>query len=225
MSSVFNRAIRHEWLDRNPISLVRQSAKREHIPAILDAAEIGALLTELQYPYRQMVFLAATTGLRVSELLGLKWDDIDFDSQEIRLNRGVVHQVVGDLKTEASRKPLPLSPFSQESDWVFASPEMQDTQPYWPENLLRRHIRPAAKRCGINKPIGWHTFRHSYATQLKANGEDVKVVQESLRHANSRITLDTYTQALTPAKREAQTKVVRMILPELTQTTEAGAGK
>jgi site-specific recombinase XerD len=94
-----------------------------------------------------------------------------------------------------------------------------------PENLLRRHIRPAAKRCGITKPIGWHTFRHSYATHLKANGEDIKVVQESLRHANSRITLDTYTQALTPAKREAQTKVVRMILPGRTQTAVAGGGK
>ena len=57
------------------------------------------------------------------------------------------------------------------------------------------------------------------------NGEDVKVVQESRRHANSQITLDTYTQALTPAKRKVQTKVVRMILPELTQTAAAGAGE
>jgi integrase len=104
-----------------------------------------------------------------------------------------------------------LSPFNQQSDWVFASPEMKGQQPYWPENLLRRRIRPAALRCGIHRTIGWHTFRHSYATQLKANGEDVKVVQESLRHANSRITLDTYTQALTPAKRQAQTRVVKMI--------------
>jgi integrase len=69
------------------------------------------------------------------------------------------------------------------------------------------------------------TFRHSYATQLKANGEDVKVVQESLRHANSRITLDTYIQALTPAKRQAQAKVVNMILPRRIQTAEAGGGK
>ena len=239
MSATFNHAIRHEWLDKNPISLVRQSAKRETIPTVLDAAEISALLTELQHPYRQMVLLAATTGLRASELLALKWCDINFESLEICLDRGVVHQVVGDLKTETSRKPLPLdpdlahsllvwrqtSPYNQEHDWVFASPEMQGKQPYWPENLLRRHIRPGAKRCGINKPIGWHTFRHSYATHLKANGEDVKVVQESLRHANSRITLDTYTQALTPAKREAQTKVVRMILPERNQTAEAGGGK
>jgi hypothetical protein len=54
-------------------------------------------------------------------------------------------------------------------------------------------------------------WERQYASQLKANGEDVKVVQESLRHANSRITLDTYTQASTPAKRRAQTKVVGMI--------------
>jgi site-specific recombinase XerD len=118
-----------------------------------------------------------------------------------------------------------VSPFNREADWVFASPDMAGKQPYWPENLLRRHIRPAARRCGIDKRIGWHTFRHSYATHLKANGEDIKVVQESLRHANSRITLDSYTQALTPAKREAQSKVVRMILPEQTKTAVAGGGK
>ncbi len=239
MSAIFNHAMRHEWAEKNPISLVRQSAKREAIPGFLDLAEISALLIELKHPYRQMVFLAATTGLRVSELLALKWGDINFESLEISLYRGVVHQVIGNLKTEASCKPLPLdpdlaqsllgwrqmAPFNRVHDWVFASPATHGKQPYWPENLLRRHIRPAAKRCGIDKPIGWHTFRHSYATHLNANGEDVKVVQESLRHANSRITLDTYTQALTPAKREAQTKVVRMILPQLIKTAVAGGEK
>jgi site-specific recombinase XerD len=50
-------------------------------------------------------------------------------------------------------------------------------------------MRPAVKRAGISKRVGWRTFRHSFATLLKANGEDVKVVQEALRHANSRITL------------------------------------
>jgi integrase len=137
------------------------------------------------------------------------------------------YQVVGALKTEASRKPIPIateladslfnwrsrSAYREQDDWMFASPETQGKQPYWPENLLRHRIRPAAKRSGIEKRIGWHTFRHSFATLLKANGEDVKVVQVSLRHANSRITLDTYTQATTPAKRQAQNKVVRMILP------------
>ena len=149
-----------------------------------------------------------------------------------------MQQVVGGIEIEAPRKPLPLdlelahsllewrrmSPFNQQTDWVFASPEMKGQQPYWPENLLRRHIRPAAKKCGINKTIGWHTFHHSYATQLKANGEDVKVVQESLRHANSRITLDTYTQAVTSAQRQAQAKVVSTILQEQTQTASQEQG-
>jgi len=101
--------------------------------------------------------------------------------------------------------------YNQPSDWVFASLEMRGTQPYWPDSAIRKIVRPAAERAGIKKRIGWHTFRHSYATILKANGEDVKTVQESLRHANSRITLDTYTQAVTPAKRAAQGKVVQMI--------------
>ena len=120
-------------------------------------------------------------------------------------------QVQATSLNRLSKKNVLVSRFLR-SDWVFASPERKGQQPYWPENLLRRHTRPAAKRCGITKTIGWHAFRHNNATQLKANGEDVKVVQESLRHANNRITLDTYTQAVTPVKRQAQTKVVRMIL-------------
>jgi site-specific recombinase XerD len=59
---------------------------------------------------------------------------------------------------------------------------------YWPENLMKRGIRPAAKRAKIMKHISWHTFRRTFSTLLKANGEDIKTVQELLRHANSRIT-------------------------------------
>jgi len=68
---------------------------------------------------------------------------------------------------------------------------------------------------GITKRLGWHTFRHTYSTLLKGNGEDVKVVQELLRHASGKITLDIYTQAMTSAKRKAQSRVVAMIRPEL----------
>ena len=70
----------------------------------------------------------------------------------------------------------------------------------------------------IHKNIGWHTFRHSFGTLLKANGEDVKTVQELLRHANSRITLDVYTQAVNSHKRAAQSKVVEMMVPNLGET-------
>ena len=178
-------------------------------------------------PVKTMVLLAASTGLRVSELIELKWSDLDFDTLEIKLSRGVVDGVVGMMKTEASRKPIPLdsglgevlldwrrrSAYNGPDDWCFASPRMNGAKPYSPDTILSKAIRPAAKRVGITKRIGWHTFRHTFGTLLKANGEDVKVVQESLRHANSRITLDMYTQAVTSAKRQAQSKVVKMILP------------
>jgi integrase len=82
---------------------------------------------------------------------------------------------------------------------------------------------PVAKANGINRNIGWHTFRHSFGTLLKANGEDVKTVQELLRHANSRITLDVYTQAANSNKRAAQSKVVKMMISSM-GTKVAGVG-
>jgi len=226
MSAIFNHAVRHEWLGKNPITLVRQSAKRESIPEILTVEEIRALLAELELRDRTLVLLDAGTGLRVGELLGLKWQDVDFDNLQLHVQRSVVHQVVGRCKTEASAKPVPLdsfmahdllswrraTPYNRSEDWVFASITMKGTQPYWPENLMRRYVWSAAERANITRRIGWHTFRHTYSTLLRANGEDVKVVQELLRHANSKTTMDTYTQALSPAKRTAQSRVVQMFI-------------
>jgi integrase len=219
--------MRYEWLDANPIKLVRQSAKRERTPDVLELEELRLLLTKLELRERTLVLLDAATGLRVSELLALRWEDVDFKTLELRVTRSIWHQVVGDCKTEASAKPVPLdsymaedllrwqriSPYPMPSDWVFASPTMNGKQPYWPDNLMKRYIRPVARKAGINKQVGWHTFRHSFGTLLKANGEDVKTVQELLRHANSRITLEVYTQAVTSNKRAAQSKVVKMMVP------------
>ena len=63
--------------------------------------------------------------------------------------------------------------------------------------------KPAAKSAEISKRVGFHTFRHTYTTLLTQNNEDVKVVQELLRHASSRVTLDLYAQAGMPEKRLA----------------------
>jgi integrase len=227
MSALFSHAMRYEWIDRNPIQLVRQSAKRERTPDVLELHEIQSLLRRLSPRERTLVLLDAVTGLRVSELLALKWNDIDFKNHEIQVTESIWHQKLGVCKTEASAKPVPmdqymaddllrwrrLCPYPMDDDWVFASPRMHGRQPYWPDNLMKRYIKPAAQQAGIHKNIGWHTFRHSFGTLLKANGEDVKTVQELLRHANSRITLDVYTQATNSHKRAAQSKVVKMIVP------------
>ena len=78
--------------------------------------------------------------------------------------------------------------------------------------LLKRIIRPAAEAAGIGKRIGWHTFRHSLATNLRWLGVDVKVAQELLRHANSRITLDIYTQAVSSEKTLANGRATELLL-------------
>jgi integrase len=82
----------------------------------------------------------------------------------------------------------------------------------WPETLWRRYGRPAVKAAKIQKRVGFHTFRHTYTTLLTQNNEEVKVVQELLRHANRRITLDLDAQAGMLNKRLAQSKLVRMVL-------------
>jgi len=184
-----------------------------------------------------MVLLAAVTGLRVSELLALKWEDVNAAAGEIILTRAIACQHVGPLKTAASQKPIPMDaglsallldwrgrcPYNQGKDYVFASLEMNGAQPLWPSSAMSKHIRPAAKRAGILKHVRWHVFRHSFATLLKANGEDVKTVQESLRHADSKVTLDTYTQGLMPVKRAPQAKVFDAIVPIRSHASETVA--
>ena len=87
---------------------------------------------------------------------------------------------------------------------------------------MRHFIQPVAKKLGI-AGIGWHTFRHTYSTLLHANGEDPKVVQELLRHSSIKVTMDVYTQAVTAAKRRAQSKVIEMIVPKKTVSQVAPA--
>lgn len=76
--------------------------------------------------------------------------------------------------------------YPMDDDWVFASPARRGELPYWSFSIFSVYIRPALKAAEIAGTVGWHSFRHSYATILKSHGKDVKTVQELLRHANSR---------------------------------------
>jgi integrase len=77
-------------------------------------------------------------------------------------------------------------------------------------SFFRINIKPVAVRLGLGA-IGWHTFRHSYSTLLHALGAATAVQKELLRHANIQTTMDIYTQAVMPAKREAASKVVDVL--------------
>jgi integrase len=227
MSALYSHAIRWEWATRNPIASVRQSAKRQAVPAVLTVDELVKLLSAIPEPFRTAVFLDGSSGLRVGELLGLKWEDVDFKKNVIYIRRLIVKQKIGPPKTEASQKPIPLNSelakalrlwkmktiYNRPDDWVYASPAKNGTQPYWPTSIYRVYIKRAAKKIGLKKRIGWHTFRHTFGTILNANGENPKVIQELLRHATLKVTMDTYVQAVSDEKRNAQSKVVKMLLP------------
>jgi integrase len=236
MSVLFNHAIRWDFTDRNPISGpnkgagVRQSSKRVSIPDILEVSEMRAIVAKLQLRERVLLFLAMVTGLRRGELTGIQWGDIDFANLLIDVRRSVVDQVVGRCKTEASQKPVPIDEFTAQDllawyrvtsyrepgDWVFTSNshragKKRGKQPLWLQSIMRYHIEPVIRELGIDKRVSWHTFRRTYTTLLQANREDVKVVQELLRHGSVKVTMDVYAQAQMPAKRKAQQKVVEMV--------------
>lgn len=226
MSALYSHGQRWEWVSTNPIRHVRQSAKRSRVPTVLSPEQIKELLDKLVELPKTAVLLGASTGLRVGELLGLKWEDVDFETLELRVTRDVVKQRIERCKTEASRKPVPIGAevaeilwawrlrcaYNQPGDWVFASPATKGKQPYWPSSIYRVYIKPALQDLKITDPVGWHTLRHSLGTLMKANGEDVKTIQETLRHANFKVTMDVYTQAVTEVKRSAHSRVVRQIL-------------
>jgi integrase len=219
---IYTHALRWNFTDRNPVALVRQSGGRRAIPRILTVQEIKLLLAELIEPCRTMVLVAASLGLRASEIMGLRWSDFDWDNRTVLIQRGVVNGRPGDTKTEASRKALPVDAClaaallelrkcqthrMSPGDWVFGN---RFGRPRSQQDILRRHIRPAALRAGLGK-IGWHTFRHSYSTLLRGLGADIKVQQELLRHSTVQSTMNVYTQAISEQKRIANSTVVGLL--------------
>jgi integrase len=229
MSAVFAHGIRYGIFPTNPIHGVRCSSKRLKEPDVLTPDEFNSLVGELPMRERVMVLLAGTTGLRRSELIALTWQDVDFDSYSLRVNKSCVRAQIGETKTAASAKPVPLHPmvgdalkewkeatlYPEPGDFLFPSIREKGRIPVWPDVILQKVIRPAAERAGITgKVVGWHTFRHSLGTNLRSLGVDIKLAQELLRHANSRITLDLYTQTVSSQKRDAVARVVEMLLPK-----------
>jgi integrase len=226
-SVMFTHGQRYELVpkDHNPVTLVRQSGKRSAIPDILDPAEINLLWTHSNLRERAAISIEFGNGLRVSEGIALIWADISFENGTASVTKGMVKGHLGEVKTEVSKKLVPLhayqledlkawravAPYADDDDWVFASHVTKGKRPYWPDMILKRHIKPLAKSLGIKKRIGWHTFRRSFASILKANGEDVKVVQELMRHANPSVTLALYAQASSESARQAQGKVIEMV--------------
>ena len=212
-------------MGKNPISLVRvkDCTKRLKRPRILTVEQFCRLVPALKDPIRTMVIVAQCLGLRVSEIVGLKWGDFDFEEFTLLVQRSVFHGRVDEVKTEYSQDRVPLDEnlanvllewkprsWLTQDDWIFANPATG--KPYHQEEILKNHIKPAAIAAGIGPEIGWHTFRHTYRSLLDETGAPMKVQQELMRHASIETTMNVYGQAMPATKRLANSKVVRMVL-------------
>jgi integrase len=226
LQSVLRFARRRGWILADPVELL-EPEERPHPPRrsrgrVLGQAEIERLLDACPSRGRILVETALFSGLRISELLGLTWADIDFAAglirvrvQLSRVHRGEPPRRV-PTKTPASVREVPLvpqlsgrlsahrraTPFAAPTDWVFVTSR---GTPLGERNVARRVLKKAADATGLNDggraPLRFHDLRHTFASHLVVDlGLDVAQVSRILGHASITITLDVYTHLFDDAR-------------------------
>jgi integrase len=220
LSRLFSHAVRRDLIAASPISKLDRSErpavwKREQ--RVLNSVEIGRLLDAAPARYRTLLASAILTGLRQSELLGLRWRDIDFDDELIRV-RNALDRHGNDVppKTQHAVRDVVLAPvlaaalrdhrsesvFSGPDDFVFAS--KVGTPLHW-RNVSRRALEPALKAAGI-EPLRWHDLRHTFASVLIGGGANVVFTSRQLGHGSSDITLRLYAHLFDRAEQAQRTR-------------------
>jgi integrase len=211
-------------ISRNPISLVQNigATRRVRKARSLTAEQFHALLNELHEPFATMALLCVCLGLRISEALALRWADVDWLGSRLSVRRGIVEQVVADVKTEGSARTFNLtsellerlksckqrSYFSGSEDWIFASPIKLGRLPYSYTGVWRE-LERAAEAAKVGH-LGTHSFRHTHRSWLDAVGTSVAVQQKMMRHADIRTTMNIYGDVVTDEMTTAGIKVAQL---------------
>jgi integrase len=208
-------------LQRNPIELVKVkgTSKRQRKPQILAPEKFQELVAVLREPYKTMAIVAMCTGLRVSEVLALRWEHIDFKAGVMLIQQGVVNGRIGKVKTEASQDEVPLDPAfaavlenwkgSRTQGLVFPSHVTGGC--YYAGIIQRQVLKPKGEEIGV-AGLGWHTFRHTYRSLLDETGAPIGVQQKLMRHSNVATTMNVYGNSTLKAKQQANSKVVQMVI-------------
>lgn len=256
MSLVFAHAQRHKLIPAgagyNPLTHkkdggagVRCPTQSNYESIVISPDQAYAIWSRLPLAESTLTLLAAATGLRISECLGLQWGDIDLHAQVIRVRRSWAGGKIGKPKTEASRGTVPCgetlirhlqrwreeSPYGQDTDWCFPSFKLKGKQPRVGNMLVEDYLRPAAIAVGVLKPdndgekvrFGFHTLRHSLASFLVNQNVNPTVVQKTLRHSNVATTLGLYSHASNPERLSAQ-KAFFGAVSETVQRTKGESG-
>lgn len=226
LQSVLRFARRRGWILADPVELLepeeRPRPPRRPRGRVLGQMEIERLLETCPSRGRILVETALFSGLRISELLGLTWANIDFPAGLIRVRAQLSRPHRGDParrvapKTSASVREVPLvpqlsdrlaehrraTPFATPTDWVFATSR---GTPFGERNVARRILKKAADDAGLNgdgrMPLRFHDLRHTFASHLIVDlGLDVAQVSRILGHASITITLDVYTHLFDDAR-------------------------
>jgi integrase len=229
LSSILRSAVDVEYLNKNPMEGLRLPLdKRPKQPKPTITPEQFANLVQIvSEPYATMIFVAVWTGLRVSELIGLKWRCIHADSITIEerycrgdwsvpkteasaATIGVDPEVIARLlrlanltvKVRAGRavRKHKLVKSGGPDDLVFQS--VQKGCPMNDQNILKRHLQPAARKLGLPF-VNWRCLRTSHATWLVQSGADPKSVQGQMRHSRISTTMDIYAQIVPASQRRA----------------------
>ncbi len=245
MSLVYRHGQRYGLIARtqeaNPMRFVRCRTTSGYEAMILTPEQAHAVLLNLEQPVRTLTLLAAGTGLRISECLGLQWQDVSFADAIIHVRRTWTCGQIGLPKSKASKGPVPLHPllaqfmrlwkqkttFSQPRDGGLPPPRLNGKQPRVANMLLEEHLRPAAVKAGIlsshpdnhgrlvdddPRRFGFHNLRHSLASFLIRIRTDPKTVQTLLRHSDVKLTLQFYTHAISRDRMVAAGKMLTAIL-------------
>ncbi len=235
LGGIMKHAVRMRLIEHRPeIEKPRGASLHEdrHELAILKPTEIRALIENADGQRDRILFTTAVmTGMRQGELLGLTWEDIDWMNRQALVRRSYNHGTLYEPKTRTSRRRIDLAPelVRDLKAWkiacpisthnlVFPTPEGEHEKA---ENTLYRRFFAALRRAGLPE-IRFHALRHTFASLLIDQGENIKYVQTQLGHASIQMTIDVYGHLMKDTNRGAAAKLGRAVLgARKTATTSA----
>lgn len=199
-NSFYNYMIFNEKLSANPCSGIRSPKLEKKLPNYLTGEEIDKLLDiklikPIDYRNKAMLEVLFATGTRISELINLKLNQIDFDECIIRvLGKGKKDRIIPIGNTALEYLALYINeyrPFilkTRVSEYVFVNKNGAKMSRQGFFKILKKLVASS----GIEKEVSPHTLRHSFATYLLNNGADLRVIQELLGHENL-VTTEIYS--------------------------------
>jgi integrase len=234
LSSILGSAVEYGLLVKNPVVGIRLPVPKcgKRTKPYVTQEQFYELLNSVAEPYATMMFVAVYTGLRVSEVIGLRWRNVHEDSitveerfcrgdwgapkseasnATIPVNLAVIARInrlktlMVEVKAGRAIRRYPAVKSDGPDDLVFQS--VSKGAPMRDNTILIRHIKPAARKLGIGW-VNWQVLRRSFATWLKLKGADVKDAQALMRHSRASTTLDIYQQFVPESQRRVVDRLV-----------------